>query len=674
MDNMAMVRVIIVLLFFFAMGTAALYFCLKKRILFRESYSFYRTEGKKPGINYLYRVYDFFSWFLLTRRFLKSLTGRYEILYPGKAAGTEKKVIWLAIKIWIAGAILLAVLFSFDRSWYYALLAVFYLYVSSNSLIFFEEQRERKRLLLQFDGFLSEVRQIYQMHGMIDEAIYEAMNLCKSPIKLHAKCFYDILTDMEEEKKREDYKRHMPDRFLKSFLNLSIIIQNFGDTKVDGQSLFLTNLRYLRQEIHIEIIKRDKLQYLFSGLTLVAVLPIVFLKLIESWAVNSLPQLKNFYGRTPGILITFFLFLFTFFSYQLLITLREGRSVYPKDNILLQTLCGNRTVSRFLEAILKKNYGRTKKKEEFLRLAGESLTIKQFTLKSLIYGISGFIICIVLILFIHTANKESNLKPNDLPYATSVLSGKEVQDLAGAIAAYTRKYLEEKLSYEQIEKIVEEEGIIKNKNLQNIAAEDIYHRINSINREYFKWYEFLAAILASKGFYYIPHIVLFLLKKVRQREMEDEVFSFQSVILILMHIKRADTSIILEWMEEFSHVFKDSLRTCSISLPLGEWEALEALKCKEPFKPFYKLVEELQNSDKIGLEQAFDEVEQERANYLEKRALDNEISIQEKALLGQTIAFVPFAFTVGLYIIVPFVLEGLSMFRVYIGQINMKGG
>ncbi len=674
MDNRAMIRLIIVLLFFFSVGISVLYFCLKKRIMFRESFSIYRTEGMNPGINYIFRIYDFFSWFLLTRRFIKSLTKRYEILYPGGEAEAEKRVVWLALKIWIADVIILSVLFSFDRSWYYVLLAVFYLYAGSSSLILFEEQREKRRLLLQFDVFLSEIRQIYQMHGMIDEAIYDAMELSKNPIKLHAKCFYNILTDMEAVKKREDYNRHIPDRFLKSFLNLSIIIQNFGDTKLDGQSLFLTNIRYLRQEIHIEIIKRDKIRHLFSGLTLIAVLPIISLKLIETWAVNSLPQLDNFYNRTPGILIIFFLFLFTFFSYQLLVALREERSVYPANNIFLRALCGKRSINHILEVFLSKNYGKAKKREEFLRLNGESLTIKQFTLKSLLYGAAGFLSCVILILFIHMENRESDLKPNALPYGTSALSDKEALDLSEAVVFYTKKYLKVKMSYQEIERIVREEGIIKNKNLQDIAAEDIYRRIKSINGEYFKWHEFLAAILAAVGFYHIPHITLLLLKKVRQREMEDEVFSFQSVILILMHIKRADTSLILEWMEEFSYVFRDSLRTCSINLPLGEWEALEALKSKEPFKPFYKLIEELQNSDKIGLEQAFDDVEQERTNYLEKRALDNEISIQEKAILGQTIAFVPFALTVGLYIIVPFVLEGLSMFKVYIEQINMKGG
>ncbi|SHO47028.1 hypothetical protein [Anaerocolumna xylanovorans] len=672
MDNAEIIYLILILLFLFVIVFAILCFALKKRLLFRETYSIYRTGSKNPKGNCWHQLYVFFSSFILTGRFLRSLTERYEVLYPKEGREIEKKAIKLAITIWVSGAVILAAFLSLDKSWYYVLLTVFYLYVLGNGLILFEEQKEKRKLLIQFDSFLSEVRQYYQMHGMIDEAIYEAMQLCKNPVKLHAQCIYDILNSTEEEKK-EDYNSYIPDRFLKTFLNLCLIIQKYGDAEVKGQSLFLINIRYLRQEIHMEVLKKDKIRHLFSGLTLVAVFPVMFLQIIKNWAVSGLSQLDNFYSGTPGVLLTFCIFLLTFFSYQLLVALREERKRRLKDNAILRNLCSKRIISNLLDAILNKDYGRAKKKEEFLRLTGENLTVRQFTLKSLIYGISGFFICIFLIFFLHGANKELRLKAGDLPYTTSALSEKKAQDLSEVIISYTRKFLKGKATLEAIEKTIKEEGKIKEKYLQKIAAEDIYSRIKSIRGEYFKWYELIAALMVSTGFYYIPYAVLSLLKKGRQQEMEDEIFSFQSVILILMHIERADIAVVLEWMEEFSYIFKDSLRTCNRNLSEGEWEALEELKEKEPFKPFYKLIEELQNSDKIGLRRAFDDVEQERANYLEKRALDNEISIQEKAILGKAIAFVPFALTVGFYIILPFVLEGLDMYKVYIDQINGVG-
>lgn len=677
MNNVQVIYLILILLFLSAIVFAILCYALKKRQSFWETHSIFRRDSKNTGDNLWYQLYGFFISFFLTRRFLRSLMERYEVLYPKEGKLIEKKVMKLAIKIWVSGGIILSVLLSLDRSWYYLLLTAFYLYAAGNGLILFEERKEKRKLLLQFDGFLSEVRQHYQIHRMIDEAIYGAMQLCKNPVKLHARCIYDILSSVEEEKTGEDYGSYIPDRFLKTFLNLCIIIQKYGDAEVNGQSLFLVNIRYLRQEIHMEVLKKDKIRHLFSGLTLVAVFPVMFLTVIKNWAVGALSQLDNFYSKTPGILLSFCIFLLTLFSYQLLIALREERKRYLKGSAILRELCSKRVVSNLLDAILDKNYGRAKKKEEFLRLTGENLTVRQFTLKSLIYGISGFFVCIFLAFFIHGANKELTLKAGELHYLTSALSEKKSQALSETVIRYTKKFRREKADLENmektIEKDIEKEGKIKEKYLREIAAEDICSRIKRIREEYFKWYELIAAFLVSAGFYYIPYAVLFLLKGVRQQEMEDEVFSFQSVILILMHIKRADIAVILEWMEEFSCIFRDSLRTCNRNLSRGEGEALEELKEKEPFKPFYKLIEELQNSDKIGIKRAFDDVEQERANYLEKRALDNEIKIREKAILGKTIAFIPFALTVGFYIILPFVLEGLDMYKVYIDQINGTG-
>lgn len=670
MDNIAMIHFLLLLLFLSVTGFACIYYFIKKRLLLQGNFSINRIEGRKPGTNYWYVLYDFFSRSLFTRSFLKSLTEKYEILYPGEDKKIKKKAMKLAVKVWGLGIAFLIVFFTFNRNLHNLLTAVFYLYAAGNEMILFEEQKEKKKLLLQFDGFLSETRQYYQMHGMIDEAVYEAMQLSKNPLRLHAKCFFDILADMEDEEKKEAYSRHIPDRFLKTFLNLCLIIQKYGDVEVNGQSLFITNIRYLRQEIHMEVLKRDKIRHLFSGLTIVAVFPVMFLKVIKDWAVSSLPQLDNFYRGTPGIFLTFCLFLLTLASYRLLIVMREERRIYPKDRAVLNFFCNIKTVSRLLDNLHDKNYGRTKKKEEFLRLAGESLTVSEFTLKSLLYGISGFFICVFLIFFIHEANKDLEFEPGKLSYATSALSEEKALSLSEYIMSSTRKFIKNNITIDAIEKTIEKEDVIKEKYLREIAVREIYIRVKSIRSEYFRWYELIAAITASLGFYFIPYGALLLLKKVRLREMEDEVFSFQSVILILMHMKRADISAVLEWMEEFSGIFRASLRECNRSLPKGEREALEELKGKEPFKPFHKLIEELQNSDKIGLKRAFDDIEQERVNYLEKRVLDNEMSIQEKAIMGKTIAFVPFALTVGLYIILPFVLEGLTMYKVYIDQIN----
>jgi hypothetical protein len=674
MDNIFMIRLTAGLLGVFVLLILFLLFLLRKQIEYRGTYSIFLKDRTKVSRDYWYVLYDLLSRIILIRVFIKSLTERYAILYPGEVRLIEKKAVKVTVKLWCIDVVMLAILLLFGGTWYYLWLSIFYLYVAGNSIVFWEEGRERKKLLEQFDIFLCEVREYYQSHGILDEAIYEAMQNTDKPLKLHAGCIYDILTSSESERKKEEYLNYVPDKFIKTFLALCLIINTYGDTKTEeGRSLLLVNIAHLRQEIHMEILKRSKIQYLFSGLTFVTVLPVLFLKAIENWAVISLPQLINFYRGTAGILLMAVIFLITFFSYLLLMALREERKPSQREAVLLEALENRKSIRQILDSYQYKNYGKLLKKQEFLRLHGENLGVRQFILKSVLFSIAGFLICSLLSFYIHGANRKLELTRN-INYSDSAISEEKAMALSLAVINYTNKFLGSNITSEEITRIVEKEAKIKEKYLQRMASEDVYARLKAIEKEYFKWYELLAVFLAAWGFYYIPSFRLLLLKKVRQRDMEDEVFSFQSIIVILRNIKRADTEIIIEWMEEFSYIFQSSVRECSRKLSIDEREALEELKEKEPFRPFCKIVDGLQSSDKLGVYKAFEDVEQERNNYIDKRALDNEIAIQDKSILGKTIAFVPFILTVGLYLILPFVTEGLRMYKVYMEQINGIGG
>ncbi len=672
MDNIFMIRMAAGLLCTFVLLTFFLIFLLRKQIEYRGTYSIFLKDRTKVSRNYWYVLYDLLSRVIVIRAFIKSLTERYAILYPGEVRLIEKKAIKLTVKIWCIDIVILAILLLFGVTWYYLWLSIFYLYAAGKSIVFGEEGRERKKLLEQFDKFLCEVRENYQGHGILDEAVYEAIQNTDKPLKLHAGCIFDILTSSESERKKEEYLSFVPDKFIKTFLALCLIINTYGDTKTEeGKSLLLVNIAHLRQEIHMEILKRSKIQYLFSGLSFVTVLPVLFLKAIENWAVNSLPQLINFYRGTAGILLMAVIFLITFFSYQMLMALREERKPSRREAVLLEALENRESIRKILDSYQYKNYGKLLKKQEFLRLHGENLGVRQFILKSVLFSIAGFLICILLSFYIHGANRKLELTRN-INYSDSAISEEKAMALSLEVINYTNKFLGRNLTLEEIEKVVGKEERIKY--LQRMASEDIYARLKTIEKEYFKWYELLAAFLAAWGFYYIPSFRLLLLKKVRQRDMEDEVLSFQSIIVLLRNIKRADTGVIIEWMEEFSYIFQSSVRECSRKLSIDERQALEELKEKEPFRPFGKIVDGLQSSDKLGVYKAFEDVEQERNNYIDKRALDNEIAIQDKSILGKTIAFVPFILTVGLYLILPFVTEGLRMYKVYMEQINGIGG
>ena len=193
-----------------------------------------------------------------------------------------------------------------------------------------------------------------------------------------------------------------------------------------------------------------------------------------------------------------------------------------------------------------------------------------------------------------------------------------------------------------------------------VAAERILNKYKTVHGEYLQWFELLIALVVGTIAYSGPVFLLKFQKQMRQMEMEDEVMQFQTIILMLMKIERVNVEMILEWLERYSNIFREPITKCVNNYESGAWEALEELKNELVYVPLIRIVESLQAAvEKIPIEQAFDELDTERAYYQEKRKDANERLIAKKGRIGKAIGFAPMiALFVG-YLIVPLVLIGL---------------
>ena len=72
---------------------------------------------------------------------------------------------------------------------------------------------------------------------------------------------------------------------LKEFAGVSYLTKEFGDRKVDGASLYLKNVNNITQEMQIEILKRDKLDYVFQSLSIISIVPVLLLEPLKNWSV-----------------------------------------------------------------------------------------------------------------------------------------------------------------------------------------------------------------------------------------------------------------------------------------------------------------------------------------------------------------------------------------------------
>ena len=146
----------------------------------------------------------------------------------------------------------------------------------------------------------------------------------------------------------------------------------------------------------------------------------------------------------------------------------------------------------------------------------------------------------------------------------------------------------------------------------------------------------------------------------RKLEIENEVMQFQTIILMLMKIERVNVEMILEWLERYSNIFREPITRCVNNYEAGAWEALEELKNEINFEQMIRIVEGLQSAvEQIPINEAFDELDNEREYYKEKRKESNERLIKRKGMIGKAIGFTPLIGLFVGYLIVPLVVAGI---------------
>ena len=143
--------------------------------------------------------------------------------------------------------------------------------------------------------------------------------------------------------------------------------------------------------------------------------------------------------------------------------------------------------------------------------------------------------------------------------------------------------------------------------------------------------------------------------------MEDEVMSFQTIIMMLMKIERIDVEMILEWLERYANIFKEPIGKCLNNYESGAWEALEEMKQEVTYQPFIRLIESMQTSvEKVPIREAFEELDSDRDYYQEKRKESNDRFVKKRGMIGKAIGFAPMIITFVGFLIVPLVFIGMT--------------
>ena len=521
--------------------------------------------------------------------------------------------------------------------------------------------------------FFAEIRHAYHEFNMVEEAIYQISQDDEKNISKQGEKIYEVLIANDPETELEKYYDIAPNPYLKEFAGISYLTKEFGDRKVDKTSLYLKNVSNITEEMQIEILKRDKIDYVFQSLSIISIVPVLGLEPLKKWAVGNFSFTQSFYSGKGGMVVQILIILLTIICYLLLRKVKNNGSTdkstqntqNPWQQKVYKNPIGKKIVNLFVPKKGTKDYIKVQKllKDSASKLRMEWLYVNRITI-----AIVTLLVSLFLFVQLHKVAVDWIYTEPTTDYNIMTgLTGNELIE-AQARTESDNKFLEmfkgnTKTTVDDIYSAMERSSDYKDSEDEDIqkAAERVYEKLQKINKEVLGWFEVLLSVVFMVIAYMAPIWLMMFQLKMRQMEMEDEVMQFQTIILMLMRIERVNVEIILEWLERYANIFKEPISKCVNNYESGAWEALEVLRNDTNYPLFIRIVESLQAAvEKIPIRDAFDELDSDRDYYQAKRRESNDRLISRKAMIGKVIGFAPMVVMFVGYLIVPLVFIGLT--------------
>ena len=634
------------------------------------------TQEKTFSADVLYqKLYIRYLKLPFLRRYLLKIRRRLEIINIDDEFLTRlqtSKIITKALAV-IIPVTLIVILMTKSNPMIMIIILIFELFIV-DSLVDGMVDKLDNNLLSQQVDFFAAMRHSYHETNMVGEAIYQtAQDDEHIEISRQAERIYNILNSEDPETELEKYYDIAPNNYLKEFAGISYLTQEFGDRKVDGTSLYLKNLDNITQEMQLEILKRDKLNYTFQSLSIISIIPMVMLEPLKSWALSNFSFTKSFYNGKLGMIVQIIILLVTFVCYILIRKLKDNGAVNMKlennQNPWQAKLYKIKPVKKFVDLFIPKDGTKERRKiKEALKAAASKQKIEWLYINRLVLTVVVFFASIVIFIMLHnvqinyiytepTTDYDLIGEMNDRDYRKAM----ETTQTHNYFLDMFRGHLD--TTQEDIEKAMRRSTYYRDADDETITsnATQILDKLQTVNAEYLKWFEILIAMVFAIIGYAAPMLMLKFQVIIRKMAMEDEVMQYQTIILMLMRLERVDVEMILEWMERYADIFKEPISRCLNDYESGSWEALEEMKGEISFQPLIRIIESLQTAvEKVPIREAFDELDSDREYYQDKRKEANERLISKKGMIGRAIGFTPLIGIFVGYLVVPLVLIGLT--------------
>ncbi len=348
-----------------------------------------------------YILYNICSKNRITKNVVKRIEGKLQIIY----SMDRETLIWAAekelLKLIFYTVVFMIFIFVVGRmSLHFCLAGLSLLYIQGMNSIYASYDKLEIKLLKQFERFIQDIRFQFRFDGMLEEALQEAVQDSEYEMSLQGIRMIESLKAWKNDELREPYEETAPNHYFLTFYALCETVIYYGDKKVNGRSLFLTNIGYLKEDVNIEILKREKNRSMFMGLFGVTILPVFSIKLIEQWGIHNMPELRGFYYEMAGAVTTIIITVVTLIIYHIIMKLKYPVDFDKHKNQWVDELLEVNFVDRFLMKRISKKYKKYYNREKMLKSIVYPYNVKELMIKQFITAAIAFIFMMILLISI----------------------------------------------------------------------------------------------------------------------------------------------------------------------------------------------------------------------------------------------------------------------------------
>lgn len=366
------------------------------------------TKEKSFSMEIVYqKLYVKYARIPFLKRYILKLRRRLEIINIDDEYNTRKdsaKILTRALCIVIPIA-LLTIIITHSNYLVMATLLIFELFMI-DTLIDGSIDKKDSELLKQQLDFFSEIRHAYHEFNMVEEAIYQVSQDDEMDISRQGEKIYEILIADDPETELEKYYDIAPNVFLKEFAGVSYLTKEFGDRKVNGASLYLKNINNITKEMQLEILKRDKLNYVFQSLSLISIAPILLLEPLKNWSISNFSFTDSWYNGKPGMIVQILILILTFVSYVLVRRLKDngstGMNTKNTENPWQAKLYKNKIIKKIVDLFIPKEGTKEYRKvKQMLKDAASHLKMEWLYINRITLAVVTCIVSVIVFVYLH---------------------------------------------------------------------------------------------------------------------------------------------------------------------------------------------------------------------------------------------------------------------------------